>query len=60
MEEKYHKYANEITETEFLEKKNKQKQLGQKNMCVSDVMGLQHRVGRSGIFFLQYFCIVLR
>ena len=30
-----------------------------KNMCVSDHMGLQNRVGRSG-FFLQYFVIVLR
>ena len=26
-------------------------------MCVSDFMGLQNRVGRSGIFFLQYFVI---
>ena len=29
-------------------------------MCVSDFMGLQNRVGRSGFFFLQYFFIVLK
>ena len=30
--------------------------LGQnKNMCVSDFMGLQNRVGRSGIFFFAIF-----
>ena len=31
-----------------------------KKKCVSDHMGLQNRVGRSGFFFWQYFFIVLR
>ena len=26
-------------------------------MCVFDHMGLRSRVGRSGLYFLQYFCI---
>ena len=30
--------------------------LGKKYMSVSDHMGLQNRVGRSGIFFFAIFC----